>query len=376
ASANETGAARVGHIKLADQTFTVKQAACTWIVPRTGDNLDGGTATPFFTVTTPTGCAWAATSDADWLKFRNGVGRNSSNGNGAVCYAASANETGAARVGHIKLADLIFTVKQAACTWMFPRTGDNLDGGTATPFFTVTAPTGCAWTATSDADWLTFRNGVGCNSSNGNGAVCYAASANVNGNPRTGHIAVGDQTFTVTQSACAQFLTTTSSFIGAAGGSSFVGVTTATGCPWSAATTDNWIAIRNDSGCPSSGTRNGSVCYSVSVNTSGTRRTGTITIGSTALRVTQDSCGILLSPTSGAFGASSSSATVTVTTTPASCPWTAASNSDWITLTPNGSTCFASRQGPGSVCYQVAQNDTGRVRIGSITIGGQDFPVT
>jgi hypothetical protein len=59
----------------------------------------------------------------------------------------------------------------------------------------VTASSGCAWTATSDASWLTTSS-----SGNGNGTVTYSIAANT-GAARVGTITLGGHTFTVAQQA-------------------------------------------------------------------------------------------------------------------------------------------------------------------------------
>ena len=64
---------------------------------------------------------------------------------------------------------------------------------------TVTAPAGCAWTATSDVSWLTITSGA---SGIGNGTVEFEA-ASFPGNPstiRSTALTIAGQAFTVTQS--------------------------------------------------------------------------------------------------------------------------------------------------------------------------------
>jgi hypothetical protein len=57
----------------------------------------------------------------------------------------------------------------------------------------VAAPAGCAWTAVSNAGWITIASGQ---SGNGNATVTYAVSAN---RARTGTMSIAGQTFTVKQ---------------------------------------------------------------------------------------------------------------------------------------------------------------------------------
>ncbi|MET0625434.1 MAG: Calx-beta domain-containing protein [Pyrinomonadaceae bacterium] len=77
-----------------------------------------------------------------------------------------------------------------------------------------------------------------------------------------------------------------------------------------------------------------------------------------------------INPTAQNFSASGSSGIVNVSTT-GSCPWTAASNASWITVTSG-----ASGSGSGTVGFNVAANTGSGQRTGSITIAGQTFTVT
>jgi sugar lactone lactonase YvrE len=68
----------------------------------------------------------------------------------------------------------------------------------------VTAATGCAWTAVSNAAWITIASGA---SGSGNGTVGYTVAA-ATGAQRTGTIAVAGQTFTVTQAGVFPLIST------------------------------------------------------------------------------------------------------------------------------------------------------------------------
>jgi hypothetical protein len=76
---------------------------------------------------------------------------------------------------------------------------------------TVTAPSGCAWTATSNADWLTITSG---SSGNGNGTVSYSAAQNLTIASRSGTLTIADQTFTATQGGVPPVYITTASDLG------------------------------------------------------------------------------------------------------------------------------------------------------------------
>jgi hypothetical protein len=63
---------------------------------------------------------------------------------------------------------------------------------------TVTATSGCAWTAVSNASWITVTSGA---SGTGNGFVGYFIAANTSGIFRSGTITIAGQTFTVNQTS-------------------------------------------------------------------------------------------------------------------------------------------------------------------------------
>ena len=68
--------------------------------------------------------------------------------------------------------------------------------GTETGSVGVTAGTGCSWTATSNAGWITITSG---SSGSGNGTVNYSVSANTSSNARTGTLTIAGRAFSVMQ---------------------------------------------------------------------------------------------------------------------------------------------------------------------------------
>jgi len=61
-------------------------------------------------------------------------------------------------------------------------------------YVTVSAQSGCSWTAVSNTDWITANTG-----GTGNGSFYYTVGANATGAARTGTMTVAGQTFTITQ---------------------------------------------------------------------------------------------------------------------------------------------------------------------------------
>jgi M6 family metalloprotease-like protein len=62
--------------------------------------------------------------------------------------------------------------------------------------FSISAPTGCSWTAASTADWITISGGQ---SGAGSGTISYSLDPNTSDATRTGIILAGRQRFAITQ---------------------------------------------------------------------------------------------------------------------------------------------------------------------------------
>jgi len=233
----------------------------------------------------------------------------------------------------------------------------------------VTAASGCAWTATSNAAWITVTAG---SAGDGNGTVAFAVAAN-SGAARTGTLTVAGQTFRVDQAAapaaCVYTLSAPGTSVNALGGSGSVDVVTTATCTWTAVSNAAWIAVLSGS----SATGNGTVTFAVAPNL-GAARTGTITVAGHTFTIDQaavlPTCSYTLNPTSATFQRQGGANSVAVTAG-ALCAWTATSNVNWITITSG-----AIGLGNGTVGYTVASKPGNNLRTGTLTIAGQTFTVT
>ena len=229
----------------------------------------------------------------------------------------------------------------------------------------VTASAGtCAWTAASNAAWLTVTGGA---SVTGNGAVNYSIAANAGTVARTGTITLAGRAFTVTQAGvvCTYTLGATSAATGSAATTGSVGVTaSATVCSWTATSNDAWLSVT----AGGSGTGSRTVSYSVAANTAASSRTGTLTIAGATYPVVQSGavvCTYALTPLTQAVGVGGGAATVSVVA-PASCSWTAASAVPWLAVTSG----TAAVLGNGTVTLAAQPNGTATARSGAVTIAG------
>jgi hypothetical protein len=101
-----------------------------------------------------------------------------------------------------------------------------------------------------------------------------------------GTMTIAGQTLTVTQEAglvCTYTITPANKTMTRSGGSGTVSVTAGVGCGWTAVSNASWITVTSGS----AGSGNGVVSYSVSFNTTGASRTGTVTIAGKTFTVKQ-----------------------------------------------------------------------------------------
>jgi hypothetical protein len=160
----------------------------------TAFTADGGQGT--LAVATTRDCTWSVSTNANWVSVANTNGQ----GEASVPYTVAANPVPASRAAEINVSDATLQLNQAAAPCRFtlsPAAGSmSSAGGTLTA--QLATLTGCAWTATTDAPWLTVVAG---GSGNASAAITMSVAAN-SGAARSAHmIAAGLTSFTVNQSA-------------------------------------------------------------------------------------------------------------------------------------------------------------------------------
>ena len=104
-------------------------------------------------------------------------------------------KAGAAGYTDSAVASAAFTIViPAVCTYALAPTTASPVAGAGAGTLTVTAGSGCVWTASPVDSWLHTSS-----SGNGTGPASYTVDANASTNSRTGSIIVAGQTFTLTQ---------------------------------------------------------------------------------------------------------------------------------------------------------------------------------
>jgi hypothetical protein len=367
------GPARIGNLVIGGQSFVVTQQAvgdaqCTYALLPASVSIGAGGGSRTTTVRTGPGCSWTAASNEAWLVVG---GSATGAGNGSLTINVSEN-TGAARTGTVTIAEQTFTVTQAGtavgpgpgtCAYALQPATQSMSAAAGDTSVAVQTTSGCTWTATSNASWLTIG---GTGSGIGSGVVTVTASANT-GASRTGTATIAGQTFTVTQAGtCAASLDPSSASMPAAGGEGPpIAVTSADGCAWTATTSDTWLSINEGA----TGSGNGTVRFAAAQN-SGAARTGALMIAGQTFMVTQaGACVSTIDPTSQAAPAAGGAAAPVAVTSPTGCDWAATTATSWLTITDG-----ASGTGNGSVEFQVSEN-IGPARTGTLSIAGRTHTV-
>ena len=375
-------------------TPTSPVPSCTYTVAAQGSTAfpdSGGTGS--VTVTTNGGCTWTAASNSSFVAITAGA---SGSGNGTVQYSVSAN-SGAARSAVLTIGTTTVAVTQAgaptAGATLSPPTASSPIGGAfitpGRPTLVVNnaAATGNVGTVTyrfEVSDQPSFPNDPARNFTidgvpQGSGAttswvvnhdlgpdvVWYWHARATNGTTTTDYSTT--ETFS-THSPCAYTLSATAAAAPVAGGSvTFTVTPTASTCAWTATSDTAFLTV--SAGANQVGT--GTVTVTIAANATTDARSGTITIaysgGKQTFTISQPgNCAYTPSPASAVFtNAAFTGQTVVVMTSGASCSWSAASDSTWLTVTA-GST----NTGQGTITYAVAANGTAAQRAGNIVITG------
>ncbi len=356
-----TGAARSGTIGIGASSLTVQQAGSIFI---SGQITLGGNALNGIVMTLSGTTAATTRTDLNGNYVFPGL---TSGGNYTVTPSLSGYTFTPPSRSLTNLTTESSGVNFTACFYLISPTSAAVGGGGEDATVGVSTVAGCAWTASSNAPWITVKSG---SAGNGNGTVTYTVAANTTGAARVGTLNIAGSIFTVSQAAiipCTFTLSPPSRTFSASLGTGAVAVSTASGCAWSAVSNDSWLTVTGGA----SGSGSGSVNFTVSANT-GAARTGTITIAGLTFTVNQAApipCTFNLLPSaSRTVPAPFTTGTVTVST-PSGCAWSAVSNDSWLTITGG-----ASGSGTGSVSFAVSTN-TGAARTGTMTIAGLTFTV-
>ncbi len=168
---------------------------------------------------------------------------DSGTGNGSVRLAAAANTSPSARTGTVVIAGVTFTIEQAgapACSYTIQPTYYNAGRGPDDVRIAVRSTSGCPWSATSSAGWVSVTEGA---TGIGNGSVRLLVQAN-SGGARTTTLTIAGELFTLSQEgACEATLKPTYYNAGAGPDDVRVQVKVENSCSWTSSSPVPWASI-------------------------------------------------------------------------------------------------------------------------------------
>jgi len=110
----------------------------------------------------------------------------------SFCDPSGVSITGISASGAMMTATMVL----GFCTYFISPTSQTFSASGGTDSASVTAQSGCSWTALSNASWITITSG---SSGSGNGTVNYSVGANTGTTLRSGTMTIAGRTFTVSQ---------------------------------------------------------------------------------------------------------------------------------------------------------------------------------
>ncbi|MCA1566847.1 MAG: pre-peptidase C-terminal domain-containing protein [Acidobacteria bacterium] len=178
----------------------VNPSACTTTLASPGREVSGSGGQFTAGFTTQPGCAVSAVSNSGFITVNSATA--DANGAGTLTFTVQANTATTTRSGTITVNGQTFTVTQTgACTYaVYPRVRPFTSNSSPSGRFTVITQSGCTWSASTTAPWITITEGSGLMT--GTGRVRYTVLANDTNATRVGTINVtGGATHTVTQTS-------------------------------------------------------------------------------------------------------------------------------------------------------------------------------
>jgi hypothetical protein len=260
-------ASRSGSLTVAGQAVSVTQQGvpCAYALSPASRTIDAAGATASFDVNTDAACGWTVAATAPWLSVVSG---SSGSGSATVTYRVAANPDAASRTGSLTAGGQAHTVTQtglSGCTVDLSKAGDTISVAGGSGAFDVEASSACTWAAASRVGWMRVTDPAG-GLGTGSRRVTYFVDANPDAGSRTGTIAVGGKTFTVTQAGTTSCNYTVEPVdVRACMSEGFVraiSVTTSAGCAWTSSAGAPWIAIASGR----SGTGPGTISYTLGSN--------------------------------------------------------------------------------------------------------------
>ena len=311
------------------------------------------------------GGAWTAAASDPWIILDTPSGSE----NESVFYSVTANTNIGERVGYIYVSGHVHTITQKGRTGELSTENIEVECEGGSESVGLSFDGRYAWDARPNVDWITVSptHGVAA------GSIDLTIAPYNEVGTRMGTVTFGDRTVTVFQYGRRMKLSEEHL--------EYDYLTHVTIPPirvnalmiteWSATPNASWISIVDaDNGQNRKG--GSDLMVAISENPSYRARTGTVTIGTETLTITQagrpaSECEFSIAPAETTASVNGANGHIAVTATP-DLPWTVTSNNGWLMLLQS----TATGDGNGNVFYTVSPNTTLRARTGTIVVTPSD----
>ena len=297
---------------------------------------------------------WTATSDSSWIVIKSGA---SGNGAGSCVYVVNANATADVRIGHIDIGGNTYTITQYGYDATISPTSTTFDRYGGTGSISVTAEAGVSWSAVANSDWIS----VSPTSGTSVGTVNYSVAEYPGVVSRVGTITIGGKTFSITQTGVDVSISPESTTKESDADIIAVSINALATTQWTVTPNAPWISVIDKA----TGYGDYVLTLAINANPSFERRTGTVSIGTATLTISQagtTTAALSIDPVTATAAASGAYGNIAVYATP-DAAWTAESLSPWLTIS-EGST----GAGNGNIKYVASANPTLSERTGQIVV--------
>ena len=313
------------------------------------------------------GDTWVAGNTPRWISISTSLTDNS-----ILYYTVDANPTASARTGTITVSGQTVTITQLANPCLTPQVSPtSLSFGSAGGSQTVTVQGAatCTYDVTASKAWIKLSSTTVA----GGGSVTVTVGRYTGSTVGSGTVTIGSTSIPVGQCPGSPGVSPASLLFSSAGGMRTVGVQEAATCTYPVSANKAWIGV-----APTTVAGNGTVTVTVTVQpyTGTTERSGTVTIDTRSVPVTQppptDPCASPPSPTvipsSLSFSSAAGSKTVTVSGS-SDCSHPVSDDQTWISVP-------SSVSGGDSMTVSVTENTSTDNRSGMVTIRATSMQVT
>jgi hypothetical protein len=272
--------------------------------------------------------------------------------------ARNGNPFGSNKVFLARIADAT-----ASCTYTVnPGTQYSYSAGQLA--FAVTAPSGCAWTATPSSSWIHLMRSSGT----GSGPIPLKVDANATASTRSGTVTVNSEVFTIVQPSSGCTYQLSNPTLTSAGGTATITVTAPAGCQWDAELQDADPATVTSA---TTGTGNGTVTISIPPNSGVDSNSYCVAIGGQSFCIQEASACTYSFPNGTSVTIPADGGYYSTQIQPNLNGCSLSDSTDGNFIIPD-----VPVTGSGTLSYFVLPNDTGCERTEHITVGNQQLTVT